>query len=187
MATLLKDVDNSEWSLGAPRQGKYVITYPLKLGEKAAAVQLAESDSHEIATPFPPSCFQGDEGARQSITFNVPEEVFQRMATLEDSLCELLKPAHPNIRDLWHSCLKVGGQCSPQVRAKINLSGDREVQCVDESDQPIMAPTDWRGLEVVPILSLAVYCQTKTAGLIADVVALKVVGRRQQRIDWSFV
>ena len=61
------------------------------------------------------------------------------------------------------------------------------MQCVDESDQPIMAPTEWRGLEVVPILSLAVYCQTKTAGVVADVVALKVVGRRQQRIDWSFV
>ena len=187
MATLLQDVDNSQWSVGLPRQGKYVTTYPLKLGDKVAAVQLVDSDSHEISTPFPPSCFQGDEGARQGIAFNVPEEVFQRMATLEDSLCDALKPLHPNIRDLWHSCLKVGGQYPAHLRAKINLSGDREVQCVDESDQPIMAPTEWRGLEIVPILSLAVYIQSKTAGLIADVVALKVVGRRQQRIDWSFV
>ena len=119
MATLLKDVNNSQWSVGLPRQGKYVVTYPLKLGEKAAAVQLVESDSHEISTPFPPSCFQGDEGARQGIAFNIPEEVFQRMATLEDSLCEALKPLHPNIRDIWRSCLKVAGQCPAPLRAKI--------------------------------------------------------------------
>ena len=185
MAVLLKNVDHA-WSVGLPRQGKYVTTYPLKLGDAAAAIQLVESDSHEISMPFPPSCFHGDEEARQGIVFNIPEEVFQRMATLEDSLCDALKPLRPNIRDIWHSCLKVGGQHPAHLKAKINFSGLREVQCVDESDQPILTPTEWRGLEVVPILSLAVYVQSKTAGLILDVVDLKVVGRRQATVAWSF-
>ena len=71
---------------------------------------------------------------------------------------------------------------------KVNLSGTRDVQVFNEADQRIDVPTSWKSLEVVPIVSLAVFVQSKTAGLIVDLVAIKVVGKRQvEQPEWSFL
>ena len=189
MATLLCNVDNTAWSLGAPRQGKFVATFPLRLGEGLAAIQLVPGDSREISIPFPPSTFQGDgDEPRQSLTLNIPDEIFLTFATLEDAVRELLRPSHANIDDLWHSALRQASSYPAQLRVKVNLSGSREVQVFNEADQRIDTPTNWKGLEVVPIVSLACFVQSKTAGLIVDLVALKVLGKRQvEQPEWSFL
>ena len=175
MATLLGNVDNAAWSLGPPRNGKFVVTFPLRLGDGLAAIQLVPSDNREISIPFPPSTFQGSEDEpRQTLTLNIPDGVFLAFATLEDAVRELLRPSHANIDDLWHSALRQASSYPAQLRCKVNLSGGREVQVFNEADQRIDVPTNWRGLEVVPIVSLAVFVQSKTAGLIVDLVALKV-------------
>ena len=189
MATLLINVDNTTWSLGAGKQGKFVTTFPLRLGEGAGALQLVPGDSHEISLPFPPSTFQGSEDEpRQSLTLNIPEDVFVAFATVEDAVRELLRPLHPNVSQIWHSALRAAGSYPAQLKVKVNLSGGREVQVFNEADQRVDIPTNWRGLEVVPIVSLAAFVQTKTAGLIVDLVAIKILGQRQaQQPAWSFL
>ena len=69
MATLLRSVDNTTWSLSQGTQGKFATTFPLRLGEGVGALQLVPGDSHEISIPFPPSTFQGDgDEPRQTLT-----------------------------------------------------------------------------------------------------------------------
>ena len=189
MATLLSNVDNAAWSLGVGKQGKFVVTFPLRLSEGLPAIQLVPSDCRDITTPFPPSVFQGDgDEPRQTLILNISEEVFTAFATLEDTIRDLLRPLHPNVNQLWHSALRQASNYPAQLRVKVNLSGGREVQVFNEADQRIDVPTNWRGLEVVPIVSLAVFVQSKTAGLIVDLVALKVLGQRQvEQQAWSFL
>ena len=74
MATLLNNVDNKTWGLGIGKQGKFCTTFPLRLGEGVAALQLVPGDSTEITIPFPPSVFQGIYAQpRQTPVLNVSE------------------------------------------------------------------------------------------------------------------
>ena len=189
MASLLKNVDNAAWTLGTPRQGKFVTTFPLRLGGGFPALQLVSSDCRDITTPFPPSVFQGDgDEPRQGLTLNIPEEVFTAFATVEDAVRDLLRPSYPNVNQIWHSALRPAGSYAAQLKVKVNLSGGREVQVFNEADQSIDVPTNWKGLQVVPIVTLAAFVQAKTAGLIVDLAALKIVGQQQsQQPAWSFL
>ena len=189
MAALLRDVDNTAWILGAARQGKFVQTFPLRLGSGTAVLQLVPGDSREVSIPFPPTTFQGDsEEPRQTLTLNVPEDVFLAFATVEDAVRELLRPQRPNIDSLWHTSLRQAGAYPAQLKVKVNLSGAREVQVFNEADQRIDTPMNWKGLQVVPLVTLAAFVQSKTAGMIIDLAALKVVGQQQsQQPAWSFI
>ena len=189
MAALLRDVDTTAWILGTGKQGKFVQTFPLRLGNGLAALQLVPSDSREISIPFPPTTFQGDtDEPRQTLTLNVPEDVFLAFATVEDAVRELLRPSHANIDSLWHTSLRQAGAYPAQLKVKVNLSGAREVQVFNEADQCIDTPTNWKGLQVVPIVTLAAFVQAKTAGMIIDLAALKVVGVQQSQLPaWSFL
>ena len=162
--------------------------FPLRLGDGLPAVQLVPGDCRDISTPFPPSVFQGTgEEPRQTLTLNIPEGVFSAFATLEDTVRGLLRASHPDVDALWRSALRPAGNYPAQLRVKVNLSGDRQVQVFDQADQRVNLPTEWRGLVVVPIVSLSAYAQAKNAGLIVDLVALKVLGQRQaQQPVWSF-
>ena len=176
MATLLRNVDNTAWNLGTPRQGKFACTFPLRLGEGLPAIQLVPGDSRDITVPFPPSAYQGEgDEPRQTLTLNILEEVFTAFATVEDAVRELMRPLYPNVDSLWHSALRPAGSYPAQLKVKVNLSGGREVQVFNEADQRVDAPTNWRGLEIVPIVSLALFVQAKTAGLIVDLVAIKIL------------
>jgi hypothetical protein len=189
MATLLSNVDNKTWGLGLGKQGKYCTTFPLRLGDGVAAVQLTPGDSKDITIPFPPSVFQGEgDEQRQTLVLNVTDEIFTAFAAVEDAVRDLMRPLFPNISQIWHSALRPAGSYPAQLRCKVNLSGGREVQVFNEADQPIDVPTNWRALEVVPIVTLTAYAQSKTAGLIVDLVALKILGQRQtQQPAWSFL
>ena len=164
-------------------------TFPLRLGNGLAALQLVPGDSQEISIPFAPTTFQGDaDEPRQTLTLNIPEDVFLTFATVEDAARELLRPLHPNIDNLWHSSLRQAGTYPAQLKVKVNLSGGREVQVFNEADQRVDVPGSWRGLVVVPIVTLAAFVQPKTAGLIIDLAALKIVGQQQaQQPAWSFL
>ena len=187
MAALLRNVDNTAWILGAGKPGKFVQTFPLRLGHGLAALQLAPSDCREVTVPFPPTTFQGDtDEPRQTLTLNIPEEVFMTFATVEDAVRELLRPQCPNIDSLWHTSLRQAGAYPAQLKVKVNLSGEREVQVFNEFDLRMEPPTNWKGLQVVPIVTLAAFVQAKTAGLIIDLAALKVVGIQSQP-TWSFL
>ena len=187
MAALLRNVDNTAWILWAGKHGKFVQTFPLRLGNGLAVLQLVPSGSREVTIPFPPTAFQGDsEEPRQSLTLNVPEEVFMTFATVEDAVRELLRPQHPNSDSIWHTSLRQAGAYPAQLKVKVNLSGEREVQVFNEFDLRMEPPTNWKGLQVVPIVTLAAFVQAKTAGLIIDLAALKVVGIQSQP-TWSFL
>jgi len=189
MATLLNNVDNKTWGLGLGKQGKFVTTFPLRLGDGVAALQLAPGDSTDITIPFPPSVFQGDgDEPRQTLVLNITDGIFTAFAQVEDAVRDLMRPLFPNVNQLWHSALRPVGNYPAQLRCKVNLSGGREVQVFNEADQPIDIPINWRGLEVLPIVTLTAYAQSKTAGLILVLVALKVKGQRQsQQPAWSFL
>ena len=187
MATLLCNVDNAAWTLGTGKQGKFVATFPLRRGNGLAALQLVPGDSHDISVPFPPSTFQDAEEPRQTLTLNIPEDVFLAFAAVEDAVRDLLRPLHANIDSLWHTSLRQAGTFPAQLKVKVNLSGGREVQVFNENDQHIDAPTNWRGLQVVPIVTLAAFVQSKTAGTVIDLAALKIVGQQQTRPAWSFL
>ena len=154
-----------------------------------AALQLTSGDSTDITIPFPPSVFQGEgDEPRQTLVLNVTEEIFTAFSTVEDAIRDLMRPLFPNINQLWHSAMRHAGAYPAQLRCKVNLSGGREIQALDEADQRIDIPTNWRSLEVVPIVTLTAYAQSKTAGLIVDLMALKVVVQRQsQQPAWSFL
>ena len=101
---------------------------------------------------------------------------------------ELLRPQRPNVDSLWRTSLRQAGTYPAQFKVKVNLSGGREVQVFNEADQRIDTPTNWKGLQVVPIVTLAAFVQSKTAGMIIDLAAFKVVGQQQSQLPaWSFL
>ena len=101
---------------------------------------------------------------------------------MEDAVRELLRPLRPNVGQIWHSALRPAGTYPAQLKVKVNLSGGREVQVFNETDQRIDTPTNWK------VVSVAAFVQSKTAGLIIDLVAVKLVGQRQSQLPaWSFL
>ena len=97
----------------------------LKLDGRDVIVRLAD-DLETITVPLELSVFQGTgEEARKGIVFNVPENIFDTFAAVEESCRQALEGAVPNTNSIWSSSLRPSGSYSATLKAKINVTGDK--------------------------------------------------------------
>ena len=95
-------------------------------------------------------------------------------------MCDL----QPNMDAIWKSIVRSTEANS--FKAKIWTGGTSPCQYVNMSGSRIEAPEKWGGLIVVPILSVSAYYQPTAAGLMLEVVGLKIAGVRQKQplLEW---
>ena len=171
----------SAWNLGQPKPGKMITTYPLKYEGGTPAIQLLpSSEAGSVWTPFEPRAFNGTgEEERKGIVFSIPEPIREQMELLEERVREQLKPTFARIDSMWNSSTKPAGKYPSQLKCKIRVSGPRACRCVDSQGASAQFPQDWSNLCCIPIFLLTAYVQKASAGLIIDVVALKLFDKRE--------
>ena len=187
---MLANVDGA-WAVAPPQQGKVIQTATVTCNGGAAIVQLApKSQMGSVTTPWAPNVYRGTgEEERQTITFDIPQEIYEQFQRLEGAILEKARGVVPNVDAFWHSALRPAGNHSAALKAKIHTSGKRMCRFVDEQGQPIEPPTEWRGLPVLPILAIrGLFIQKTMVGLMLDVAAL-MVGSANERpeIDFQFM
>ena len=149
----------------------------LSHGMRIYRIQSAPLSFKVSATiPFPPSAFGGTgEEERQGIVLSIPDEVYERIHNLGEGLKAQLSETHPDIASKWSSPLKAATEkYAANLRAKINVKGDKACQFYDMDASPTKAPERWRGLEVNAVIRLGgVYVQSRGAGMLLDVTHLQ--------------
>ena len=179
MPTLLQDAvaDLSLWSVGQWKTGKFVQTAPLLYKDVQDLIQLIpSSEVEECYTACAPNVFTGSgEEDRKGIMFNVSDSARVSLELLEDCVRELLKKDYPKIADWRHSSCKPPAQYSGSIKGKIKLSS---CKFFDADGKPVEAPEEWKGLTCVPVVQPSVYLQKNSAGLILEVVGLKLGERK---------
>jgi hypothetical protein len=111
---------------------------------------------------------------RKGIIFNIPPELLEVLAQLEDICRQQLDDTVPNVESLWCSTVKPAREYSATLRAKINVAGPRVCTFFDEANQPAEAPASWKGLPVNAVVSLrGCYSQRQGLGMLVEVVALQ--------------
>ena len=79
------------------------------------------------------------------------------------------------------------GRNPATLKTNIFMSGSRRCGFVDENDQPIDPPTEWRGRLVLPIVAVrGLYIQKTMVGLMLDTVALMVGAGAVQEPECEF-
>ena len=190
MTTLLAEAaDAQAWAISAPRQGKAIQVSTATYKEKTVALLLTpRSELGSVTTPWPPNVFRGTgQEERQTITFEITPELYEQCQRLESAILEKAREVIPNADALWHSAVKPAGSHPATRKAKIHMSGSRRCRFVDENDQPIDPPTEWRGRPVLPIVAVrGLYIQKMMVGLMLDVVALMVGSGAAQEAEYDF-
>ena len=126
--------------------------------------------------PFGPSVFNGTgDEERQSLVLSISEEDHKRLQTLETDLRTQLQAQCPDIENRWASSLKDATEKWPaNLRAKVNLKGDRICKFLDASGTPTSPPDSWRRLKANVVIRIGgVYLQTRGAGLLIEVSHLQ--------------
>ena len=130
-----------------------------------------------VATvPFPPSCFNGTgQEDRQGIVLAIADDVYKQLQSFSESFQAQLSTAYPDLDGKWVSPLKPATDKYPaNLRAKINLRGNKACSFYDLSGTPTGPPSDWRRLEVTAVIRIGgVYVQARGAGMLLDVTHLQ--------------
>ena len=188
MTAILADaVRTGAWSLGVQKKGQFAETASLKVNGEVAQLQLVPSSEPEaVYIPFEPSVFKGTgDEVRKTMVLQVPHDVAASLQALEERAKDMLKAggACGDIESIWHSGIKED-QFGASVRVKIWLQGSQYPCRFFNEEGQIAAPESLAGLYVVPIVRSSVYVQSKIAGLLHEVVALKITGRKQKGVNF---
>ena len=130
----------------------------------------------KVTIPFEPSVFQGTgEESRKGIVLSIDDASFQRLQGIDKQLMKDLTAAYPDIASRWHSPLKEATEKYPaQLKAKINIKGDKICKCFNPEGKPLDLPKQWRRLEASAVIRVGgVYIQARNAGLLLDVTHLQ--------------
>ena len=124
--------------------------------------------------PFTPSCFQGNgDEERKGIVLSISQEDYDKLSEFSESFKTQLIELYPDINKSWNNCMKPATEKYPsQLKAKINVKGDRACKFYNPQGLTIEAPSNWGRLEVTAIVRLGgIYVQSKTrgAGMTLDV------------------
>ena len=87
-----------------------------------------------------------------------------------------MRDLQPNLDVVWKSVIR--DVDTPSFKAKIWVNGKAPCQCVDANNSPEPIPENWGGLLVAPIFSISTYRQPDAAGILLEVVGLKILGTR---------
>ena len=141
----------------------------LSHGMKTYRVQSDGPFSFKISAsiPFTPSCFQGTgQEERKGIVLSISQEDYDKLSGFSENLKSQLTELYPEIDKSWNNCLKPATEkYSPQLKAKINVKGERICKFYNSKGVTIEAPDNWNRLEVTAIVRLGgVYVQSKTRG-----------------------
>jgi hypothetical protein len=146
----------------------------LKLDGKHVVVKLAK-DLETITTPFEPSVFQGTgQEARKGILFNIPQDVFEGFAAVEEFCRQALEESTPKVQSLWSSSLRPNKKYPATLKAKINVSGDRAANFYNEANEPTEQPENWKHLPCDAVLQVrGCYIQKQGVGMLLEVTHLQ--------------
>jgi hypothetical protein len=171
VSQLVEHID--DLSLASPYDaGKGMKMLPIRF--QGAPLHLKLSSDNDLSVPWEPSSWGGNTEPRKSITFNIPQPVFEALAELEDWCRQVLEDTHPAIQALWISRVKPAEKYPATLAAKINLAGPRQARFYDQAAQPTEPPTSWRGLAVNAVVHVkGVYIQKQSIGLVLDVTDLR--------------
>ena len=126
--------------------------------------------------PFAPSVFQGT-GAeeRQGIVLSISPAVYDQLTSFSDSFKAQLTETYPDIAQKWTSSLKAAtDKYQPQLKAKINLKGDRVCKYFSPEGLAIKAPANWRRLDVTAVVRVGgIYVQSRGAGMLLEISHLQ--------------
>jgi hypothetical protein len=134
-----------------------------------------------IWVPFAPSVFNGTGGEpRKSIVFSVSDDVRRGLEAIEEWCREALRDSTPQIDGIWRSAIKPASRYPASLKAKVTLAGPGACSFYDGESQRVPEPEDWSSLACVPIVQVrGCYVQKGGAGLMLEVTALMVGGRRE--------
>ena len=121
---MLANVDGA-WAVAPPRQGKVAQTAAVTYNGGVATLQLVpKSQMGSITTPWAPNVYRGTGGEeRQTITLDIPQEIYEQFQRLEGAVLEKARGVVPNVDAFWHSALRPAGNHSAALKAKIHTSG----------------------------------------------------------------
>ena len=179
-ATLLHEaVANWDlWTVGRVKPGKNVNAIPLQLKGQNVYIQmgLATDDARNWVI-CNPSVFNGTgEEDRKSILIAASS---QQIEHIEYWVKSKIYNAYPDIGRMWHSVVRPGDCYPPSFRAKVWTGGYNPCKVYDENGKACTLPPQCAGLEIVPIIMVNAYVQQNQAGLLLEVVAFKIVGRKK--------
>ena len=166
-----------QFSLSAPtavKGGTMKICY-LKFNGKPLSIKLSDN-LETINIPFAPSVFGGGTGLedRKGIVFNIPDEVFDNFAVLEEWCRTKLVEHFPNIESIWTSSVKPKDKFSSSLKAKINVSGPRVAKFYNADNEIADPPECWRQLPCNAVVVIrGCYCQKGSIGLLVDCTHLQ--------------
>ncbi len=126
--------------------------------------------------PFTPSCFNGTgEEDRQGIVLSIPEDVYKQFQSFSESFKIQLSTTYPDLASKWNPPVKAATDKYPaNLRAKINIKGNKACGFYALDGLPTTPPSDWRRLEVTAVIRLGgVYVQSRGAGMLLDVTHLQ--------------
>ena len=159
-AELLGRIDELSLSPGTVVGGEAFAVHPLNLAGQPLRLKLAE-EIGSTSVPVEPVGYS-PQGVRKTLTFSVPQPVFEAFVALEEACREKLAglAPGPEVRALWHSslCPARGGQ--PALKAKINVSGPCAARFYDGAGSHVGPPCAWTGL-CVKALVLVRGCYVK--------------------------
>ena len=156
----------------------------LTLDGKHLSLKLA-GDMDSLTIPFEPSVFTGNgDEARKNLVLNVPENVMQTIAAIEDSCRQQLGEYVPNIEAIWCSSIKPSDKFGSSLRAKINVAGERVCYFYEASDAPTSAPETWKQLKCNAVVRVrGTYCQKTSVGLLLDITHLQYANAEPEGPD----
>ena len=181
--------ETQAWAVSAPRQGKAIQVLTVTHKEKQAALLLTpRSELGSVKTPWAPNVFRGTgQEECQTITYEITQELYEQIQRLESAVLEKAREVVPNADALWHSAIRSVGSHPATLKTKIFMSGSRRCRFVDENDQPIDPPTEWRGRPVLPLVAVrGLYLQKTMVGLMLDTAALMVGAGAAQEPEYEF-
>ena len=182
-ATLLSQVAASlqspsgEWGLGPWKQGKVCQLAPVQHAGRTAYIQATPSTDPTTWVMCDPSVYGGTgQESRKGILFGTSPEVIEDLKKIEAWAYSQMRDLQPNLDVIWKSVIR--GTDVPSFKAKVWVDGKAPCQCVDANNEPTPTPSTWGGLLAAPIFSLSTYRQPDAAGILLEVVGLKILGTR---------
>jgi hypothetical protein len=150
-AALLGRIGELSLSPGTVVGGEAFTVHPIELDRQPLRLQLAE-DLGSISVPVEPVGYT-QHGARKTLTFSVPQPVFEGFVALEEACRQELAGLGPDVQALWHSSVcPARGLDQATLRAKINVSGPRGACYYNGANSPVGQPGAWSGLPVNAVL-----------------------------------
>ena len=117
-----------------------------------------------LTTPFGAQSFQNEATNRKSIEFRLPRESIEFWDGFDAWAVTYLtchsarlfgKPLTiEQVRDGYKPCVSRRGNYPPTLRCKVNLCGTSAVRCWSHAEERIEVPPEFRGLEMVAMVSV---------------------------------